>query len=179
MQTASAKRLPAIFFTIKKYLDQTQILHLDAWAWAQCLATIRTAERCRNTAGMHIHVGTLKSFSWAVYPFGGHLEGAGAHPSCMWAEAGSWCEHLGFGSLTQGYLSSAVKVSGHLPRYQNTVQVFSCAGIGTNNPPLHSPAPNRLSNHHPWLWGTKVKKNIDLTPKLLWVFIPSNISCDD
>lgn len=119
MQTASAKWLPAIFFTIKKILGPNPD---PAGAWAQCGATIRTAERCRNTAGMHIHVETLKSF-WAVYPFRGHLERAGAHPSCTWAEAGStprWvanssCEHLGFGKLTQGYLSSAVKVFGHLP----------------------------------------------------------------
>lgn len=87
MQTASAKWLPAIFFTIKK----NKILGANpdaAWAWAQCWATIRTAERCRNTAGRHIHVEPLKSF-WAVYPFRGHLEGVGAHPSCIWAEAGS------------------------------------------------------------------------------------------
>lgn len=91
-------------------------------AWAQSRATIRAAERCRSTAGMHIHVETLKSF-WAVYPCRGHLEGAepitaahgrrqGPPPGEAPTHRRASCELLGSGKLTQGYLSSAVKVFG-------------------------------------------------------------------
>lgn len=113
----------------------------------------------------------------------GSLGGCWAHHSCTWAEAGStprWGANssqglvwaLGFWEAYSGVPQQCCEGVCPPPATRTLYTVvFVCAGVGTDNPPLHSPAPNRMSNHHPWLWGTKVKKNIDLTPKLLRVFI--------
>lgn len=99
------------------------------------------------------------SFSWCLYPFQGHGEGARAHPSCWWEKAGYTSDCLTcslqycvsnclFSTLFNGTSALPRRCSGTFPD-QNTFPIFASTGVWTEYHPLLSPALNRQSQHCP------------------------------
>lgn len=86
------------------------------------------------------------SFSWRLYPFQVHGEGAGAYPSCWWGKAGYASDWLTcslqycvsnclFSNLLKGTSALPRRCSGTFP-YQNTFRVFASTGVWTEYPPI-------------------------------------------
>lgn len=124
MQTASAKWLPAIFFTIKKKNTWTE--PRSCMSLSSVFSNDQNCREMQKPSGNAHSCGDFKvilsglslsgSLGGCWSPSQLPMGGGRVHPQVSRQHiTGALCEHLGFGKLTQEYLSSAVKVFGHLP----------------------------------------------------------------